>query len=325
MEKTLQSAICVQKTGGKERSWMTIFGLLFNTSVFASALRLSTPILFGSIGGCYVKKAGIFFIAYESLMLISAFFSAWGSYIFSNPYLGMLCGIAAALVVGVVFGVLVLVFKSDSLLISIALNFGAWAISTQLLVSIFKTRGSYFDPAIVNYPALHFKFLEKAGGLNAILNDKVAIVYVAYLFILISFIIIYKTPFGLRLRSIGINEIASTSAGVNVNAHKWASLLFMSVALGIAGSYLPLSGVSMFSENMSAGRGNVCIAAVLVGNGNPLLTGLVALVFAYCSAMALTLTTFNIPTQLLQCIPYIFVILLFIANGIKNYIRRVEQ
>jgi simple sugar transport system permease protein len=304
---------------------MSLFEALFSASVFASALRLSTPLIYGSIGGCYTTKGGIFFIAYESLMLISAFFSAWGSYAFGNPYLGMLCGIASALAVGVVFGVLVLVFKSDSLIVSIALNFGAWAITTQLLVSVFNKRGSYFNPAIVNYPTLHFKFLEKAGGLNAILNDKVAIVYGAYLFILISFIIIYKTTFGLRLRSIGINAIASTSAGVNVNAHKWTSLLFLSVALGIAGSYLPLSGVSMFSENMSAGRGNVCIAAVLVGNGNPLFTGLVALVFAYCSAIALTLTTFNISTQLLECIPYIFVILLFIANGIKNYLRKVEQ
>ena len=302
---------------------MTSIGVLFSTSVFASTLRLSTPLIFGSIGGCYTIKAGIFFIAYESLMLISAFFSAWGSYAFGNPYLGMLCGIASALAAGVVFGVLVLAFNANSLIVSIALNFGAWAMTTQLLASVFNTRGSYFDPAIVNYPTLHFRFLENAGGINAILNDQVAIVYAAYLFILVSFIIIYKTAFGLRLRSIGINATASTSAGVNVNAHKWASLVFMSVALGIAGSYLPLSGVSTFSENMSAGRGNVCIAAVLVGNGNPLFTGLVALAFAFCSAIAPTLTTFNLPTQLVQCIPYVFVISLFIANGIINHIKEV--
>lgn len=304
---------------------MSSIQVLFSTSVLASTLRLSTPLIFGSVGGCYTKKAGIFFIAYESLMLISAFFSAWGSYTFGSSYIGMLFGILSALVTGVVFGILVLVFKADSLIVSIALNFGAWAITTQLLLSVFNTRGSYFDPAIVNYPTFHFSFLEKSGGLNAILNDKSVIVYGAYLFILISFIIIYKTTFGLRLRSIGINATASTSAGVNVDAHKWASLFFLSVAIGIAGSYLPLSGVSTFSENMSAGRGNVCIAAVLVGNGNPLLTGLVALVFAYCSAIASTLTTFNIPTQLVQCIPYVFVILLFIANGINNYLRKVEQ
>lgn len=304
---------------------MLLTEALFSTSVFASTLRLSTPLIFGSIGGCYTKKAGIFFIAYESLMLIAAFFSAWGSYTFGNPYMGMLIGIVSALVTGFVFGVLVLVFHADSLIVSIALNFGAWAITTQLLVSIFDKRGSFFDPAIVNYPAFHFRFLEKSGGLNSILNDKVAIVYGAYLFIVLSFIIIYKTTFGLRLRSIGINSIASTSAGLNVNRYKWASLMFLSVALGIAGSYLPLSGVSMFSENMSAGRGNVCIAAVLVGNGNPLFTGLVALVFAYCSAIGLTLTTFKIPTQLLNCIPYIFVILLFIVNGMKNHLRKVER
>lgn len=303
---------------------MSLFEALFSTSVLASTLRLSTPLVFGSVGGCYTKKAGIFFIAYESLMLISAFFSALGSYTFGNPYMGMLCGIVSALVVGVVFGILVLVLKSDSLIVSIALNFGAWAITTQLLASVFKTRGSYFDPAIINYPTFHSRFLENLGGINVVLNDKAPIVYGAFLSMIISFVIIYKTTFGLRLRGIGINSTASTSAGVNVNAHKWASLLFLSVLLGIAGSYLPLSGVSMFAENMSAGRGNICIAAVLVGNGNPLITGLVALVFAYCSATVLTLTTFNIPTQLLECIPYIFVILLFIANGVKNYLRKVE-
>ena len=304
---------------------MSLGEALFSSSIFASMLRLSTPLIFGAVGGCYTKKTGIFFIAYESLMLISAFFSAWGSYRFGSPVMGMVCGIVSALLVGLVFGVLVLVFQADSLIVSIALNYGAWAITTQLLVSVFHTRGSYFDPAIRNYPTIHFPFLEKLGPLNTILNDKIAIVYGAYLFVIFSFVIIFKTAFGLRLRSIGINQTASTSAGVNVNKYKWASLLFLSVALGIAGSYLPLSGVSMFAESMSAGRGNVCIAAVLVGNGNPLLTGLVSLIFAYCSAIVLTLTTFNIPTQLLECIPYIFVILLFIANGIKNYLRKTEQ
>ena len=304
---------------------MSLFQALLSPSVLASTLRLSTPLIFGSVGGCYTKKAGIFFIAYEALMLISAFFSAFGSYVFGDPYMGMLCGIASALVTGLVFGLLVIVFKSDSLIVSIALNFGAWAITTQLLVSVFGTRGSYFDPAIVNYPTLDIGFLNINEVINTIFNNNIAIVYIAYAFIVFSFIMIYKTSFGLRLRSIGINMTASTSAGINVDAYKWAALILMSIALGIAGSYLPLSGVSMFSENMSAGRGNVCIAAVQVGGGNPLLTGLVALIFAYCSAIVLTLTTFNIPTQLLECIPYIFVVVLFIANGVRNHLKKVEE
>ena len=304
---------------------MSLYEALFSAAVFASVIRLSTPLLFGSIGGCYVEKAGIFFIAHESLMLISAFFSAWGSYAFGNAYIGMLCGMASALAAGAVFGVLVLGFKADPLIVSIALNFGSWAITTQLLVSVFNTRGSYFDPAIVNFPTISFKFFEKLGGLDVILNNKIAIVYWAYLFIFISFIILFKTPFGLRLRGIGINEVASTSAGVNVNAHKWASLLLLSAALGVAGSYLPLSGVSMFSESMSAGRGNVCLAAVLISRGNPLVAGLVTILFAYCSTIVLTLTPYSIPTQILQSIPYIFVVLLFIVNGIKNHRKEVAQ
>lgn len=300
---------------------MTIFEALFNPSVFASAFRLATPLVFGSIGGCFTKKVGIFFIAYESIMLISAFFSAWGSYLFGGALFGLLFGIAAALVTGFVFGLLVINFKADSLIVSIALNYGAWAITTQLLVSVFNTRGSFFSTDIINYKEIEIPFITSLNNetLNILLNNKLLIVYLWPIVVVLAYIFIYKTSLGLRMRGVGINALASTSAGINVNRYKWLAVILLSVALGAAGSYLPLGGVSMFAESMTAGRGSICIAAVLIGNGNPLVTGLVALLFAYSSAIALTLTSLYIPTQIVESIPFAIVIVVFFVYGIKNF------
>ena len=303
---------------------MTLLQALFGSSVFASTFRLATPLLFGSLGGCFTKKVGIFFIAYESLMLIAAFFAAWGSYLSGNAFVGMLLAIAAALVTGIIFGILVLVFKADSLIVSIALNYGAWAITTQLLVSVFDTRGSFFSTDIVNFKSVDIPFLSKLGDhpLNTIFNNDILLVYLSFVFMVIAYIVLYKTTFGMRMRSVGINETAALSAGIHTDRYKWYAILLLSIALGIAGSYLPLSGVSMFSESMTAGRGNVCIAAVMIGGGNPIWTWLVVLLFAYSSAIVLTLTTLGLPTQIIEAIPYMMVIAVLLINGLFQLKRR---
>ena len=128
----------------------------------------------------------------------------------------------------------------------------------------------------------------------------------------------YKTPFGLRLRGVGNNPVAAQSAGTNVTGYKWIALIIMSLLVGLGGSYLPLSGLSMFTENMSSGRGFLCLAAVLVGKGSPVKTGLIALLFGYANALALALSAFGIKGQLLEMMPYVAVLIVIIITEIKE-------
>ncbi len=298
---------------------MEIFQAMVSSVVFAGAFRLSTPLIIGSVGGCFTNRAGTFTLAYECFMLTAAFFATWGSYATGNPLIGSLWAILAGIVMGIIFGIMVFHFKANPLIISIALNYGAWAITTFLLVTVFKVRGAFISPDIHSYPTINIPFLNNVPFLGDVFNNKIGLVYFAYLFMFAAYIIMYKTPYGLRLRGVGMNSLAAQTAGTNLLFVKWSSLIIMSAACGLAGSYLPLSGISQFSENMTAGRGAMCFAAVLVGQGNPIKTGLIAILFAYTDALFLTLTSFDLPTQLLSCIPYVVVILVMVVSKLKGF------
>ncbi len=292
--------------------------------VLAGALRLSTPILWGSLGGCFTTKAGTFFIAYECLMLTSAFFSTLGSFITGNPLYGTCLGVLSALVAGGLFGLFSFHFHANPLIVGIAMNYGAWAVTTTLLKSIFGVRGAFIDPRVVSYQPINLPILDSVPIINDILNNQLGIVYLAFIMIPFCQILMYKTPYGLHIRGIGLNEKAAQNAGTNVLSIKWTTLMIMSVFLGVAGSYLPLSGVSMFTENMTSGRGFLCMAAVLVGKGDPVKTGLIAILFGYTSALYLTLTSFALPTQLISCIPYFAVIAVLIISGLNEKKKKLS-
>lgn len=297
---------------------LDILKAIISPVVLTGAFRLATPVIIGSVGGCFTNRAGTFILAYESFMLTAAFFATWGSYATGSPLIGSLCGILAAIVMGLIFGILAFNFDANHLIISIALNYGAWAITTQLLVSVFKVRGTFFSPKITSYKPIKLPFLSKIPLLNTVFNNKIGLVYFAYLFIIVAWVIMYRTRYGLRLRGVGMNPTATQTTGVNLPFMRWTSLVLMSAACGLAGSYFPLSGISQFSENMTAGRGGMCFAAVLVGGGNPLKTGLVALLFGYTDALFLTLTGFQLPTQLVACIPYVVVILTMLVSKLRE-------
>lgn len=297
-----------------------ILSAFVSTAVIASALRIATPIVTGAIGGCFTRKAGITFIGYECLILTSAFFSTWGSYISGSAVIGTLIGMASALVMGAIYGLLSFHLGANPLIVCIALNYGAWAITTSLLAVIFGVRGAIIDPKIISYKPISMGFLKFNNTVNVILNDKVILVYIAYILIAVASIVMYKTPFGLRLRGVGNNPTAAQSAGTSVIRYKWIALVIMSLLLGLAGAYLPLSGLSMFTENMSSGRGFLVMAAVLVGKGDPVKTGLIAMLFAYANAVALALSAMSIPGQLLEAAPYFAVLIVLIVTEAKEII-----
>lgn len=300
---------------------MTIIGILFGTVTWSTAFRLSTPIILTSIGGSFSKKTGTFCIAFECFMLSAAFFAAWGSYITGSAYIGTLFAVISGLVLAAIFGIFVFNFKANPMIVSIAMNFGAWAVTTLLMTKLFKVRGYFHSPKIVNFAPMNIPVLKDIPYINEVLNKQILLVYIAYMSIIVGTIIMYKTPFGLRLRGIGINEIGSQTVGINIIKYKWIGLVIMGVMSGLGGAYLPLSGLNMFSENMSAGRGFLAFAAILVSNGNPLKASLISILFAYINALALTLTTYGIPSQLLQLMPFLAVIIVLIIINAKNYTK----
>lgn len=301
-----------------------ILAMCISPVTFGAALRLSCPLIIGSTGGCFNEKTSTGNIAYECFMLVGAFFGAYGSYLSGSPFIGTLTAIAAGLVLAIIYGVLCYHLNCNAMIVSIAYNNAAWALTTLLLVIVWKTRGQFNSPLIVSYPTVNIEFIKNNAILNTLFNNNIAMVYIAYVYALIGWIVMYKTPFGLRLRGVGINPTASQTAGVNVRLYRWICLLIMGASMGAAGSYMPLCGMSLFSENMTAGRGFLCLTSILVGKGNPLKTMLIALLFGYSNAMALVFTSYDAPSQLLNMIPYIMVMIVLLVNSIRKFRGKAE-
>lgn len=286
---------------------------------FAAALRLSCPLIIGSVGGCFNEKISTGNLAYECFMLVGAFFGAYGSFISGSPVIGSLVAILSGFVLALIYGLLVYHLNCNAMIVSIAYNNAAWALTTLLLVVIWHTRGQFTDPRIVSYQTLNLDFLRQIPVLDTLLNNNILLVYLAYIYAIIGNMVMYLTPFGLRLRGVGSYPMAAQSAGISVRKYRWIGLIIMGCSMGLAGSYMPLSGMSLFSENMTRGRGFLCLTSILVGKGDPLKTTLIALLFGYANAMTLVLSTFNLPTQIVSMIPYVAVLLVLLMVGIRNY------
>ena len=291
--------------------------ILFGSITMAAALRMAVPLILSSIGGCFGDRTGIFNIALESFMLCAAFFATLGTYYAGSPYVGVLCGIAAGLFCAVLFGVFVFHLGSSGMVVSIAMNLGMDAFTSFLLLHLFGKRGSFMDPRLVSLPVIRLPFVHQIPYVGEVLGRHNIIVYLTLFAVMGTWIAMYKTPFGLRLRSVGINEKAAQTTGTNVLRYKWYSVLITGFFVGAAGAVLPLGGTSVFTENMSAGRGFLAVAAIMIARGNPVLAALFSFMFAYAQALAASMQNFGIPSQIVLALPYVLTIVVLLASGIS--------
>lgn len=291
---------------------------LFSASTWAATLRLSAPLGLAAMGSVFGHKARIFNIGLESYVLTSAFFATWGSYLFENAFIGLLFGMAAGIVMSGIFGIFVLHLKADPIVVGIAMNLSSWGLTSLLLLNIFHIRGSIMDPRIKSFSTIHIPFLDNIPIINDIFNNQNILVYMTIIVVILSHIVMYKTPFGLRIRGVGINESAMEAAGVSVIKYKWASLIITGVLVGAGGAFLPLSGISMFTENMSAGKGFLAVTAARIGNGDPLKAFFACFIFAFADALSVGLQNFSIPSQLVLMTPYVITIVVMCLTNLSE-------
>lgn len=282
--------------------------------IISSTIRLTTPILLIAIGGSFGQKARVLNIGLESFTLISAFFAMFGSYLFESAIIGLLFGVTSGIMASCVFALFVLYFKSNPIITGIALNLSAWGFTTFLLDLNFGVRGVFMSPRIKSFPIIQIPFIKDIPYLGSILSGYNILVYFAFIMVAVMWVVMYKTPFGLRLRGVGIKEVAAQTVGVHTIKYKTIAILLGGLFAGIAGSFLSIGGASMFTENMSDGKGFLALAAIMVGDGNPFLVFLAALVFGYTSALSVNLQALNIPSQIVLAVPYVITILILFSS-----------
>jgi simple sugar transport system permease protein len=203
-----------------------------------------------------------------------------------------------------IFILFAVTLKTDEFVTGIALNLFALGATTYMMRQIFNVKGAFSNPGIVPIRRIHVPVLAKIPILGNILSGQNLIIYITVFVVILSAFIIFKTRFGLRLRAAGYNAPSLDSSGVSSAKIRIWSLIICGVLCGLAGAFLSLGYVTLFSENMSAGRGWISLAAVILVNGNPWGIALISLLFGFTDGLGLLLQQY-MPSQFTSMVPYV--------------------
>lgn len=284
---------------------MEVLGDIFNLALIAATLRTTAPILLVALGGTFTTKAGIFNIGLEGQMLIAAFFAVLGSIWTASAIGGVLIGMMAAMIFAGTFSLLVVTLRANEVVVGLALNILAGGLTISLTKAIFGTRGSIVNPDIVGFSPVSIPVIDDIAGLDRVLSGYTPLVYLAFILVFVVWIIFYRTRLGLHIRVTGEKPEAAEALGINPNTMQHIASLMCGALAGIAGAHLSLGYITMFAENMSAGRGFMAVAVLIFSNGDPVKVLLGCLLFGFSDAMALRLQTFGFPSYLVLTVPYI--------------------
>ena len=248
--------------------------------VLDSSLRLATPLLLVCLAGLFSERAGIFDIGLEGKLLAAAFVSAAFAAITGSVWLGLLAGISASIMLSLLHGLASITLRGDQIISGVAINFLAAGLTVVVAQDLFGQggrtpplkSGGRFEP--INFPgATSSKEMNEAGPLmqfySELLSGHSLLVYVALLTVPISWFILYKTRYGLRLRAVGENPAAVDTAGISVRGLRYSAVIIGGVLCGIAGAYIATSLQANFTKDMSAGRGFIALTALIFAKRRP--------------------------------------------------------
>ncbi|MEI8102604.1 MAG: ABC transporter permease [Chlorobium sp.] len=276
-------------------------------------LRLAVPYTLTSVGATFSERGGVVNLALEGMMLVGAFGAAYGQYSTGSALVGLLLACFCGLVVASLFAFVTVTLKADQIVAGIAINILAMG-STRLGLSLLfgsSMNSSRIAGVEVPYPYMDPLFIFSVVSVFA------------------GQWILFRTPFGLRLRASGESAETAESAGVNVDGMRYAGVAVSGVLAAMAGAFLVFQQHT-FTDNMSAGRGYMALAAMIIGKWTPSGAALASLMFAVTESMEIWFQTGWIPSQLVQSLPYVITLLVLAgfvgkANAPRDAGRAFEK
>jgi simple sugar transport system permease protein len=263
---------------------------LLSIALIYSTIRLATPLLLAALGGMFSERAGIINIALEGLMLAGAFTAAVVTHFTGNPWVGLAAAIGAGVFVASIHAVACIKFRADQVVSGTAINILFLGVPALIGGALFDSTGA--TPQIPQGQLL-----------------RNAPIVIAFALVPITWYVLYKTPFGLRLRAVGENPEAADTAGVRVAQLRYAAVLISGALAAIGGAYLSIGQSSLFTRNMVAGRGFIALAALIFGKWRPVQTMLACLLFGFAEGVSIQMQgVAPVPVQFIQIIPYVLTI-----------------
>jgi general nucleoside transport system permease protein len=263
-------------------------GEIFKLSILNSTIRLATPLLLAALGGLFSERSGVINIALEGLMLAGAFTSAVVTHYAGDPWIGLLAGVGAGIFIAAIHAVACIQFDSDQVVTGTAINILMLGVPTLLSGALFETTGS--TPQIPQS--------------NLIPNAPIVL---AFALVPLLWYVLYRTPYGLRLRAVGENPEAADTAGISVARIRYTGVLLSGALAAIGGAYLSIGQSSLFTRNMTAGRGFIALAALIFGKWRPVQTMFACLLFGFAEAASIQMQGVipHVRVEYIEIVPYV--------------------
>ncbi|MEY4606717.1 MAG: hypothetical protein RLY45_1477, partial [Actinomycetota bacterium] len=258
-----------------------------------------------ALGGLICERAGVFQVSLEGMMLLGAFTAVAVSYASGNAYLGLLAAMLAGASTSLLLAVGNVTRHGDPIVIGVAVNLFAVGLTGFLLPQIFDVRGVFLDDAIVGLERFAVPVLSDLPVVGEALFRMTLPGFFAYVLVPVLWVVLFRTPLGLRLRGVGERRVAAQTRGVPVTAYQYGAVVFSGLMAGLAGAQLSLGNVVQFAENMSAGRGWIAVVAVLLGRAHPWGVLAACLLFGTAEGLGFRLQGNGLAVQVTDALPWV--------------------
>ena len=278
-----------------------------SVGLFAAAIRLATPIIYAGLGGMFSERVGIVNIGLEGTMLISAFAGVVTSYYTGNPWIGVLVSIITGGLVSLILAVLTIRYAGDQIVCGTGINILALGFTSYMTQIIWGNRGA--SDGVQGISDIAIPIVKDIPVIGPIFGTHSPLVYLMPIVVYASYYVLFRTPFGLRIRAVGEHPVAAETAGVDVIKIKYTGVIISGMLAGLGGAFLSLSHLNLFTRGMTGGRGFIAMAAMIFGKWMPFGILGSGLLFGFADALQIRLQSLGIlPPQIILMIPYLLTI-----------------
>ena len=254
------------------------------SALIAATLRYATPLTFAALGGLFSERSGVVNIGLEGDMLMGAFFGFWGADVTGSWVLGLLIAILAGAALALVHAFFCIHLRADQIVIGTAINFLALGITGYLFVDIYGEQGTPTD--VSKIPDVTIPGLQDVPFFGPAFGQLNLMIWLSFAVLIATWIVIFKTPIGLRIRSVGEHPRAADTVGISVYAIRYGCVIMSGALAALGGAYLSLGVLTLFDQNLTGGRGFIALAALIFGNWRPFGAFAAALLFGFSTALA---------------------------------------
>lgn len=283
--------------------------------VIVSTVRMSVPMILASTGAVFSVRVGMMALGIEGMMIAGAFFGVLGSFLTGSPWIGVAFGIVFGILFSLIHAILGIQYKVNQTLSGMSVNLLGAAVAPLLLQLIWKAKG--ITPKVAGFSTLDINWLNKIPFIGSILAGQNILFYITLVIVIVSWVFMFKTPQGLRMRMVGENPVAASTVGIKVRFYKYIGVMLSGALSGLGGAYLSLAQLDMYVDGMTAGRGYIAMVIATLGKNSPIGALFGSLFFGFFDSLQTIFQGGKIPTQLVMTLPYILTMLV-VVFGLRS-------